>query len=146
MFDLKGRVSIVTGGNSGIGNGIARGLASVGSDVVVTARDTGCTDSVSFTYVPGDGSCRLNAPDPVAPVAQFSFAIAGTVVTFTDLSSNSPTSLVWDFGDGAVENGNPGETRAHDYGAGASGMSLSVLLTATNSAGSGQITKTVNIP
>lgn len=39
MFNLKGRVSIVTGGNSGIGNGIARGLASAGSDVVVTARD-----------------------------------------------------------------------------------------------------------
>ena len=39
MFNLKGKVAIITGGNSGIGNGIARGLASAGSDIVVTARD-----------------------------------------------------------------------------------------------------------
>ena len=30
MFDLKGRVAIVTGGNGGIGLGMARGLAAAG--------------------------------------------------------------------------------------------------------------------
>ena len=115
----------------------------------MTARDTGCSDTVPFTYVPSDGSCRVappDPPDPVVPVAQFSFSIAGTVVTFRDLSSNAPTSIQWDFGDGAVENGFPGETRVHDYVGAASGTMFSVTLTATNSAGSGQITKTVTIP
>jgi len=39
MFDLKERVAIVTGGNGGIGLGMARGLASAGAQVVVAARD-----------------------------------------------------------------------------------------------------------
>ena len=39
MFDLKGRVAIVTGGNGGIGLGMARGLATAGAGIVVAARN-----------------------------------------------------------------------------------------------------------
>jgi 2-deoxy-D-gluconate 3-dehydrogenase len=39
VFDLKGRVAIVTGGNGGIGLGMARGLARAGARVVVAARN-----------------------------------------------------------------------------------------------------------
>lgn len=38
-FDLSGKVAIVTGGNGGIGLGMARGLASAGAAVMVAARD-----------------------------------------------------------------------------------------------------------
>src|SRR5881397_3405838 len=39
VFDLKDRVAIVTGGNGGIGLGMARGLARAGAHVVVAARN-----------------------------------------------------------------------------------------------------------
>jgi 2-dehydro-3-deoxy-D-gluconate 5-dehydrogenase len=38
-FNLKGKVAIVTGGNGGIGLGMATGLADAGADVVIAARD-----------------------------------------------------------------------------------------------------------
>ena len=39
MFELNGRVAIVTGGNGGIGLGMARGLAGAGARVVVAGRN-----------------------------------------------------------------------------------------------------------
>ena len=39
MFDLNGKVALVTGGNGGIGLGMALGLARAGARVVVAARD-----------------------------------------------------------------------------------------------------------
>ncbi|HSF84768.1 MAG TPA: glucose 1-dehydrogenase, partial [Acidimicrobiia bacterium] len=39
IFDLTGRVAVVTGGNRGIGLGLARGLAKAGSSVSVWSRD-----------------------------------------------------------------------------------------------------------
>ena len=38
-FDLKGKVAVVTGGNGGIGLGMARGLAAAGARVAVAGRN-----------------------------------------------------------------------------------------------------------
>jgi len=39
LFDLTGRVAVVTGGNGGIGLGMARGLAQAGAAVMLAARN-----------------------------------------------------------------------------------------------------------
>jgi len=38
-FHLDNKISMVTGGSSGIGFGIAKALAEAGSDIVLVARD-----------------------------------------------------------------------------------------------------------
>jgi 2-deoxy-D-gluconate 3-dehydrogenase len=46
MFDLSGKAAIVTGGNGGIGRGIALGLAQAGADICIAARDAAKSERV----------------------------------------------------------------------------------------------------
>ena len=38
IFDLSGRVALVTGGSKGLGKAMARGFAEAGADVVISSR------------------------------------------------------------------------------------------------------------
>ncbi|PKB72602.1 MAG: 2-deoxy-D-gluconate 3-dehydrogenase [SAR202 cluster bacterium Io17-Chloro-G7] len=45
LFDLTGKVAIVTGGNGGLGLGMALGLAGAGANIVVAARNEAKTNT-----------------------------------------------------------------------------------------------------
>jgi NAD(P)-dependent dehydrogenase (short-subunit alcohol dehydrogenase family) len=47
LFDLLGRVAVVTGGAGGIGHAQALGLADAGADVVVTSRQIGHLEDIA---------------------------------------------------------------------------------------------------
>jgi 2-dehydro-3-deoxy-D-gluconate 5-dehydrogenase len=56
VFDLNGKVAIVTGGNGGIGLGMARGLASAGATVVIAARNAEKSRAAVAELEAGGGS------------------------------------------------------------------------------------------
>ena len=55
MFQLDGKVAFVTGGNGGIGLGIARGLAAYGASAVLAAR-TESKLATAVAEIEGDGA------------------------------------------------------------------------------------------
>lgn len=76
MFDLGGRVALVTGGASGIGEGIARVLADAGARVVVLDRDEGRAQAVAAS-LGGDALARgLDIADEAAVVAAMAEIVA----------------------------------------------------------------------
>jgi 2-dehydro-3-deoxy-D-gluconate 5-dehydrogenase len=46
-FTLSGKVAVITGGNGGIGLGMAEGLAAAGADIVIAARDKAKSDDAA---------------------------------------------------------------------------------------------------
>ncbi len=62
MFDLAGKVALVTGGNGGIGLGMALGLAQAGARVVVAARNAQKSeDAVAQLHAAGSDSFSVAA-------------------------------------------------------------------------------------
>jgi len=78
IFDLSGKVAIVTGGNGGIGLGIARGLAEAGADIVVAARDKGKTED-AVSLLRGLGSNSIGVATDVADEASVAAAVKETL-------------------------------------------------------------------
>jgi 2-deoxy-D-gluconate 3-dehydrogenase len=67
LFDLSGRVALVTGGNGGIGLGLARGLAACGARVIVTGRDAAKNAAAVDALGNGSAAFQADLTQPGAP-------------------------------------------------------------------------------
>ena len=78
LFDLSGRVAIVTGGNGGIGLGMAKGMAAAGATVVVAGRDA-AKNAAAVKELQALGAKASAIPVDVLKEESCRALIAGTV-------------------------------------------------------------------
>jgi NAD(P)-dependent dehydrogenase (short-subunit alcohol dehydrogenase family) len=93
-FDLTGHVAVVTGGNSGIGLGMARGLAKAGAGVAIWARDE-TKNAAATAELEGLGATVVSMRCDVASEDDVEAAMAATLARFGKVDScfaNSGTS------------------------------------------------------
>jgi NAD(P)-dependent dehydrogenase (short-subunit alcohol dehydrogenase family) len=69
MFDLTGRVAVVTGGNGGIGLGIAQALASAGCNVAIWGRNAEKNKAAVATMAAGPGKVDSRICDVTDPAS-----------------------------------------------------------------------------
>jgi 2-deoxy-D-gluconate 3-dehydrogenase len=81
LFDLRGKVAIVTGGNGGIGLGMARGLAAAGANVMIAGRNVAKSEKAALEIAePGVKSGVVEVD--VADVSSCTAMVATTVARF----------------------------------------------------------------
>ena len=69
MFDLSGRVAVITGGNGGIGLGMAQALASSGCNVSIWGRNAEKNKTASATMAKGPGEVDTSVCDVTDPAS-----------------------------------------------------------------------------
>jgi NAD(P)-dependent dehydrogenase (short-subunit alcohol dehydrogenase family) len=81
IFDLSGRVAVITGGNGGIGLGIAQALALSGCNVSIWGRNAEKNKAAATTMAKGPGKVDTRICD-VADPASVKEAMKATLDTF----------------------------------------------------------------
>jgi len=81
LFDLTGRVAIVTGGNGGIGLGMARGFAAAGASIVIAGRNQAKSEAAVAELATSGGKAMAIAVD-VTDTDSVKTMIADTLKTF----------------------------------------------------------------
>lgn len=119
MFDLTGKVALVTGGNSGLGFGFARGLAKAGADIVIWGRRAdknaeaadklralGARVIADSVDVRDDDAIAAGVARAIAELGRIDIAVANagiaTQVPFVDMDRASYRALIDINLDGAV--------------------------------------------
>jgi NAD(P)-dependent dehydrogenase (short-subunit alcohol dehydrogenase family) len=100
LFDLSGKVAIVTGGGRGLGQAIALGLAGAGADIVVASRKIENCESVA-REIEALGSraravaCHVGRTDQIDALVEASYEEFGRVDIVVNNAAMSPgTQLV----------------------------------------------------
>jgi NAD(P)-dependent dehydrogenase (short-subunit alcohol dehydrogenase family) len=65
LFDVSGKVALVTGATGGFGRAAARGLAAGGAKVMVTGRTKSTLEQIAKEIFEGGGQAALSVGDPV---------------------------------------------------------------------------------
>ena len=86
QFDLTGRTVVVTGGNGGIGLGMARSMAAAGADIAIWARNEAKNAEAVAEVTATGRRCEAFACD-VSDPAQVDAAMAATLDAFGAVDS-----------------------------------------------------------
>ena len=82
LFDLSDKVAIVTGGNGGLGRGMAQGLAAAGANIVIAARNTAKTAETATAFRQQYGVKVLEVQANVCDTSDVRAMVAETIKTF----------------------------------------------------------------
>ena len=100
LFDLSGRVAIVTGGTQGIGHAIAEGLVAAGAKVVVASRKADACAATAAHLIAMGGEA-LDVPTHMGELPQVAALVQQTVQRFGRLDivvNNAVTGLTQPLG------------------------------------------------
>lgn len=100
LFDLTGRVALVTGGNKGLGKALARGFALAGADVVIASRHEDELKAALEEVLAGTGRrgaycvTDVSVRDEVKKLARFALEKMGKVdILVNNAGMNAPQAI-----------------------------------------------------
>ncbi len=98
LFDMTGKVAVVTGGGRGIGEGIARSFAEAGAAVVVAARRTDEIEAVASSIRSDGGraiavTTDVTDDDAVEELAAAAVDEFGSLTTWVNNAGGSPMRM-----------------------------------------------------
>src|SRR5262245_13560649 len=100
LFDLNGRVALVTGGNKGLGKAMARGFAESGADVIIASRHELELKAALDEILAGTGRkgayfvADMAERDDVKKLARFAFEKMGKVdILVNNAGMNAPQAI-----------------------------------------------------
>ncbi|OHV39288.1 MULTISPECIES: SDR family NAD(P)-dependent oxidoreductase [Pseudofrankia] len=96
LFDLTGRVAIVTGGSRGIGRAVAEGLATAGADIVIASRKLEACEKAAKEIEVATGrralpvACHVGSWDDCDRLVETVYAEFGKVDVLVNNAGMSP--------------------------------------------------------
>ena len=99
LFDLGGKVAIVTGATKGLGRSMARGLASAGAAVVVTGRRSADCEAAATELARETGgklvgiACHMGDWDQIGALVERALAELGRIDVLVNNAGINPVSV-----------------------------------------------------